>query len=552
MWVDEGQISRIGAEFSNHLLNFSSHPEMMGQVTKYPPFYPLLLAFSTYLFGNTGFAVRIVSPLMGVVGVGLTYFLGREIMNRETGLIAAMLVSINPIFWFLSERILIGATLTVTYTAAVLLWFYGLEDREYSRYAIWLSGPATALAIMTKQPAYSLGIVLPAYFLLKNREEVKELFTTEVDLTDSKFLESLKNRDYYIAAGLGFGALLPVVARSVAVCRLPLCGLDQATNFATKSGNTVLSSVQGPLFFIYSLPSILTLPIAALLVFKLTGYVLKLSDRDPDYLIKVAALTIFTGMIAFLVDLRFLVLATVPLFSLLPERDGEKLLWLWTGVGLGVMSLPSVKVPRYVVFVVPAMVTLATIALWEISEMVSSQIDSEYLDTLKVAAVIAVPLILISYGSGAQNASRGAFGPIEQAGEWIDQNADENAEIAGSSKNALKYYIYPRISHNLPDNKSRAPEYILKNNIQYVEVDTYERTQPHWLQTDVPPYRIPERVKIQLRRKQVSPQQVADSFSKPPEYLEPVAEFGKTRVPLTRNQEQPGAIVYRVNTSYLR
>lgn len=547
IWVDEGRYARIGTEISRHLLDYSVAEVWRGQITRFPPLYPYLIAFSTYIFGKTEFAVRIVSPLMGVMGVGITYVLGREIENLEVGLLAAALVAVNPIFWFLSERILVGATFATVYTAAMIALYYGLEDLRYSRYALWSLGPLVALNIMTKQPAYTLGLIVPIYFVYRKRQAFWEFIVEGVDFEDSKLHDLLTERDYYITAGLGFVTLLPWMLRNYAVCSFPLCGLSKAAKFAGVSSSPAWASTGGPFYYITNAPAIITAGVGILVLVRIGQYLLEFSERDADMVIKYSAVTLgLLGLSYFLVPrlVPMVLLTSVALFA---TSDAEKLLWLWTGIGVGFMSIPGIKVPRYIVFVLPAIITVASISLYRVSDWMSYQIQSEQVTTMRVAALVLVPLLLMSYTQGMGNIAKGGYAHLEPAGNWLDGNAPADTNIASTSDPQMRFYVHPRMAYTLPNSESEFRDFLMEKNISYVQTDVYERAQAKWVQTGIPPYRLPASLVKDIRSGKVPAQEVADSYGKPPEYLEPVKSYGQTQVPLMKNQQQPMVIIYRVN-----
>jgi hypothetical protein len=215
------------------------------------------------------------------------------------------------------------------------------------------------------------------------------------------------------------------------------------------------------------------------------------------------------------------------------------------------MSIPAIKVPRYIVFVIPSLILIASISIWSVSRWMSEKLEFDSLTPGVVSVVALAPLLFFSYQAGLANVSLGGFAEIEPAGDWIDQNVPESARIAASSPAQLRFYAYPRMSYMINhDNESEFRSFVVKKNISYVVVDTYERAQSSWSQTSIPPYRIPNPVRIQLQRGQISGQEAFAMFSQPPGYLEPIQSFGRTQMPLT-NQEQPVVIVYRVNRSGL-
>ena len=60
------------------------------------PGFPLLLAISQLLFGENPFAARCLLACVGTAACGLTYWLGRELVDETTGLIAGLYTALSP------------------------------------------------------------------------------------------------------------------------------------------------------------------------------------------------------------------------------------------------------------------------------------------------------------------------------------------------------------------------------------------------------------------------------------------------------------------------
>ncbi len=69
-----------------------------------PPFYFYSLYFLFKVFGYTTFVARIYSAIIGVVSIFSIYLLGREIMNKRVGLIAALILTVNPFHLYYSQE----------------------------------------------------------------------------------------------------------------------------------------------------------------------------------------------------------------------------------------------------------------------------------------------------------------------------------------------------------------------------------------------------------------------------------------------------------------
>lgn len=121
---------------------------------KYPLGWPGMLAIGV-LIGQTW----IVNAWLAAMTVALTYRLGREIFNPDTGLIAAALAAFSPMALLLNGT-LMGHTAAL-FTTTLFLYAYWRMER--SRYAIrWgvIAGIALGLTIINR-PVAGLALGLP-------------------------------------------------------------------------------------------------------------------------------------------------------------------------------------------------------------------------------------------------------------------------------------------------------------------------------------------------------------------------------------------------------
>lgn len=558
MWVDESIHGRLAKELPKHLLEYAL-PDKAGAMVKRPPVYNYLITFSNMLFGGwigTDAAIRLVSPLMGTIGVASTYLLGREIKGKEVGLAAAALVSVNGIFWFLSERILMGVTLTTLFTTTLLVFYYGLEGRKYSKYAIWAWGPLLALTALSKQPGYVLAPIILVYFLYKKRGSISDYLMTDKELKDSELWDILTERNYYIAVGLFLVFMIPWMIRNMGVCGFPFCSFKMAFQTAIGGSGRAID-VQGPLFFLFSLPGILSLPLFAVLAGKALKSGLDSFQADQDLMVKKVVLIILLVGGSFMFRKELVPLFLVSSIALLARSDGEKLLWIASGFGIGLMSLNSTKVARYIVFVVPSLVTLASIGFWELSNWMKANLPDmeifEPLDAWMILVVLLAPVLFTSFVQGQSMVTGHSFQALEPAGEWLGENAGPEQGVVATSPQ-MRYYTYPktpvRSANRIPHKETGFRNMLGEENVSFVMVDIYERTQPDWMNLGLPPYRLtPQKIR-QIRSGQVSGRQVLQQYGRAPEYLTPFQSFGKTSMPLT-NQTQPEVMIYVVNQAKL-
>jgi len=89
LWLDEGQSAHVAMLRLHSLLEVLTHGQMNMSL------YYLMLHLWISIAGSTEFILRLPSAVIDVVTVPLLYLLGAELENRQAGLLAAFLLSIN-------------------------------------------------------------------------------------------------------------------------------------------------------------------------------------------------------------------------------------------------------------------------------------------------------------------------------------------------------------------------------------------------------------------------------------------------------------------------
>src|SRR3989339_214456 len=89
LWLDEAiSAARISHSYSDLLSDADSHRQ--------GPLYTLNEKAWCDEFGNDEFNLRFTAALFGICAVLLVYLLGKELYDRNAGLIAALFAAINP------------------------------------------------------------------------------------------------------------------------------------------------------------------------------------------------------------------------------------------------------------------------------------------------------------------------------------------------------------------------------------------------------------------------------------------------------------------------
>lgn len=155
---DEGRYSEIPREmlergdFITPLLNYVKYFEK-------PPLLYWINSLSLAIFGQNEFAARLPCALSGLLTILFTYWLGRKLFDRQSGVYAAIIVGTSVGFIPQSRIILTDMLLTFCLTVSLGCFIIAVRstDREKTLY-YYLSYAAAALAVLAKG---LVGILFP-------------------------------------------------------------------------------------------------------------------------------------------------------------------------------------------------------------------------------------------------------------------------------------------------------------------------------------------------------------------------------------------------------
>ena len=354
---------------------------------------PILFTWIATLFFKVGLgeiSLRVLMLVISFFGVFLVYLVGKEIYDKNVGLIAAFIISVFYMSLFYSARMLVEVP---SLTAGLLLVyvFYKGYVKNKNKHLIWFLGPISAICFMLKYTTAIFALIIIAYLLITEK------------------LNFLKNRNLWIAVVLGFITLLPYLIWNWVVYGGPLTSLNAALfGISPADRNQELSQV-----------------------------VLTHIKSIPNYLHSIF-------LIMFIIGLSTLYKLTIG-FDLINKKEHQNLrsdlfIFIWvifTFITAAVII--DIYEDRYIMGIFPAMFFITAKGILLIYEKIK-----------KNSKIIAISIILIIMAIGGYQLLNHSddiikiklysYIDFKLAGTWIKENSKPDDIIVGSGVPQLTYY----------------------------------------------------------------------------------------------------------------
>jgi len=174
--ADEGMHLISSLRYYNVLV--ASSPGMFKQLLEvnshYPPLFPLSSAILNIFFGTSRAVSVGTNMIYFLIMLFSTYFIGKKIGSRKTGLLACFVLSMFPMVFGMSRWFILEFPLTAMVSFSICCLFYteSFANRKYSL----LFGLSVGLGMLTK---WTFGIFMIGPFLCtilaKDRKSIKNL-----------------------------------------------------------------------------------------------------------------------------------------------------------------------------------------------------------------------------------------------------------------------------------------------------------------------------------------------------------------------------------------
>lgn len=130
----------------------------------HPPLFYILHKGALALYGESEFGQRFMTAVFSLLGLPLVYQLGRRLFNSPVGLLAALLLALNPLHVWFAQESRMYSVLSALVTLSMLFFWSALQHN--SRYA-WLNLAVThALIFWTHYFGLLVPIIQLFYIIL--------------------------------------------------------------------------------------------------------------------------------------------------------------------------------------------------------------------------------------------------------------------------------------------------------------------------------------------------------------------------------------------------
>lgn len=157
---DEGRYAEIAREMA--VRNDYITPYLNGiKYFEKPALFYWLGAAAIKIGGSSVLALRSINAVIALFGCLYTYYAGRKLYDRATGLTAAIILSTSTLYFVMAHMISLDLPVTVFLAISLYCFLFAAQstDTASRRHYLWAAAAASALAVLTKG---LIGLVFPA------------------------------------------------------------------------------------------------------------------------------------------------------------------------------------------------------------------------------------------------------------------------------------------------------------------------------------------------------------------------------------------------------
>jgi hypothetical protein len=206
-----------------------------------PPLYYVLAWLWTRVFGIGAAGIRSLSALLGTALVPVAFLIARRLGSQRAGLIAALLVAVNPFLVWYSEEARTYALLSLLSALSFWAFIRALDEPSPKRLALW--SVASSAAILSHYFAGFLVATEAVWLVLKTRRRATILASAAVAAVGAALIplvfSQADNRSAWIEA-LSLWSRIKEVAKKWVTGEIAPTRNWELALFALVAGSTIV------------------------------------------------------------------------------------------------------------------------------------------------------------------------------------------------------------------------------------------------------------------------------------------------------------------------
>lgn len=160
LWLDEAISANVAKMPIGEILkNFS-----VGDF--HPPIFYWFLNLWTKIFGSNVIVLRLSSVLFSLITIYFVYLIGKKIKNKKIGILAALFLTLNPLFIYYSQELRMYLMATM-WLMIGLYYFIKIKNKKYNIRDLVIFNLMMGLAFGTFYGSIFLIASFATYFLIK-------------------------------------------------------------------------------------------------------------------------------------------------------------------------------------------------------------------------------------------------------------------------------------------------------------------------------------------------------------------------------------------------
>jgi hypothetical protein len=175
---DEPFYVHAGITYVNNLMHLNFSQAAWIENTEHPPVSKYIYGIAIMLFNrgaydlNAFFVSKVVSAAMGTLTCVVVYLIGREFFGRRIGAVAALILSLIPVFLAHNQQAAIDTPVALLFTVTMCLFLMAVKHGSKAMYA----ASAVSFAIMfdIKYIAVIILPILAIVYILHRREQLSK------------------------------------------------------------------------------------------------------------------------------------------------------------------------------------------------------------------------------------------------------------------------------------------------------------------------------------------------------------------------------------------